>query len=156
MLLIDYNTNIISKGQPDRMKIFRIIRLINALQRIFESSLVDENHCIDDNIVLRYQVKRKKKCRSLVVVIRLSFWFISVWSSCIEIAEFPNGVHWSAPEIQRMLMRPASFSVHLASSAVTPAGSVHKSRCDNGGGGAYVSAAEEMMSVVYVSVTKGA
>ena len=26
---------------------------------------------------------------------------------------------------------PVSFSVHLASSAVTPAGSVHKSRCDN-------------------------
>ena len=26
---------------------------------------------------------------------------------------------------------PASFSVHLASSACTPAGSVHKSRCDN-------------------------
>ena len=26
---------------------------------------------------------------------------------------------------------PASFSVHLASSAVTPAGSVHKSRGDN-------------------------
>ena len=26
---------------------------------------------------------------------------------------------------------PASFSVHLASSAVTPAGSVHKSRADN-------------------------
>ena len=27
---------------------------------------------------------------------------------------------------------PASFSVHLASNAVTPAGSVHKSRSDNG------------------------
>ena len=26
---------------------------------------------------------------------------------------------------------PANFSVHLASSAVTPAGSVHKSRADN-------------------------
>ena len=26
---------------------------------------------------------------------------------------------------------PASFSIHLASSAVTPAGSVHKSRGDN-------------------------
>ena len=26
---------------------------------------------------------------------------------------------------------PASFSVHLDSSAVTPARSVHKSRCDN-------------------------
>ena len=32
-----------------------------------------------------------------VVVVRLSVWFISVWSSCVEIAEFPDGVHWSAP-----------------------------------------------------------
>ena len=24
-------------------------------------------------------------------------WFISVWSFCLEIAEFPDGVHWSAP-----------------------------------------------------------
>ena len=38
--------------------------------------------------------------------------------------------------------QPASFSVHLASSAVTPAGSVHKSRGDN------VGAVEEMMCVV--------
>ena len=45
---------------------------------------------------------------------------------------------------------PASFSVHLASSAVTPAGSVHKSR------GAYVGAVEEMMCVVCVDVTEGA
>ena len=43
---------------------------------------------------------------------------------------------------------PASFSVHLASSAVTPAWSVHKSKGDN------VAAVEEMM-YVYVSVTKG-
>ena len=47
---------------------------------------------------------------------------------------------------------PASFSVHLASSAVTPAGSVHKSRVT----GVYVGAVEEMMCVVYVSVTEGA
>ena len=46
---------------------------------------------------------------------------------------------------------PTSFSVHLASSALTPAGSVHKSR-----GGAYVGAVEEMMCVVFVSVTEGA
>ena len=43
---------------------------------------------------------------------------------------------------------PVSFSVHLVSSAVTPAGSVHKSRGDN------VGAVDEMMCVVYVSVTK--
>ena len=45
---------------------------------------------------------------------------------------------------------PASFSVHLASSAVTPAGSVHKSRGDN------VGAVEEMMCDVCVDVTEGA
>ena len=47
---------------------------------------------------------------------------------------------------------PASFSVHLASSAVIPAGSVHKSRrqCS-----AYVAAVEEMMCVVCVDVTEG-
>ena len=38
----------------------------------------------------------------------------------------------------------------LASSAVTPAGSVHKSRGDN------VGAVEEMMCVVCVDVTEGA
>ena len=43
-----------------------------------------------------------------------------------------------------------SFSVHLASSAVTPAGSVHKSRGDN------VGAVEDMMCVVSVDVTEGA
>ena len=37
---------------------------------------------------------------------------------------------------------PASFSVHLDSSAVIPAWSVHKSR-----GGVYVGAVEEMMCV---------
>ena len=37
---------------------------------------------------------------------------------------------------------PVSFSVHLTSCAVTPAGSVHKSRFDN------VGAVEEMMCVV--------
>ena len=42
---------------------------------------------------------------------------------------------------------PASFSVHLASSAVTPAGSVNKSR---------VGAVEEMMGVVCVDVTERA
>ena len=45
---------------------------------------------------------------------------------------------------------PVSFSVRLASSAVTPVGSVHTSRGDN------VGAVEEMMCVVYVSVTRGA
>ena len=42
---------------------------------------------------------------------------------------------------------PASFPVHLAGSAVTPAGSVHKSRVGN--------VVEEMMCVVYVSVSNG-
>ena len=41
---------------------------------------------------------------------------------------------------------PASVSVHMASSAVTPAGSGHK----------YVGAVEEMMCVVCVDVTDGA
>ena len=48
---------------------------------------------------------------------------------------------------------PANISVHLASRAVTSAGSGHKSRGDN-----MVRmwlAFEEMMCVVYVSVTKG-
>ena len=45
---------------------------------------------------------------------------------------------------------PASFSVHRASSAITPVGSVHKSRGDN------VGAVEEMVCVVCVSVTEGA
>ena len=49
---------------------------------------------------------------------------------------------------------PASFSVHLTSSAVTPAGSVHKSSADNVC--AYVGAVEEMMCVVCVDVTEGA
>ena len=48
----------------------------------------------------------------------------------------------------------ASFSVHLASSAVTPAGSVHKSRGRQSG--AYVGAVEEMMCVVCVDVAEGA
>ena len=43
-----------------------------------------------------------------------------------------------------------SFSGHLPSSAVTPSGSVHKTRGDN------VGAVDEMICVVYVSVTKGA
>ena len=42
------------------------------------------------------------------------------------------------------------LAVHLASSAVTPAGSVNKSRGDN------VGAVEEMMCVVCVDVTEGA
>ena len=33
---------------------------------------------------------------------------------------------------------PASFSVHLASSAVTPVGSVHKSRGDNNNNNAFI------------------
>ena len=45
---------------------------------------------------------------------------------------------------------PARFSVHLASSAVKPAGSVHKSRGEN------VGAVEEMMCVVCVDVTERA
>ena len=45
---------------------------------------------------------------------------------------------------------PASFSGRLASSALTPVGSVHKSRVDY-----VVCTVEEMMCVVYVSVTKG-
>ena len=48
---------------------------------------------------------------------------------------------------------PASFSVHLASSAVTPAGSVHKSRGDN-----VVCMwvqVEKMMCVVCVDVADG-
>ena len=49
---------------------------------------------------------------------------------------------------------PASFSVHLASSAVTPAGSVHKSSGDNVV--RMVGAVEEMMCVVCVDVTEGA
>ena len=44
---------------------------------------------------------------------------------------------------------PASFSVHLASSTVSPEGSVYKSR------GAYVGTVEDMMCVVCVSVTEG-
>ena len=44
---------------------------------------------------------------------------------------------------------PAIFSIHMASSAVAPAWSVHKSRGDNVG-------AVEMMGVVGVSVTEGA
>ena len=46
---------------------------------------------------------------------------------------------------------PAIFSVHLASSAVTPAGSVHISRGDN----MYMGAVEEIMCVVYVSGYRG-
>ena len=44
---------------------------------------------------------------------------------------------------------PASFTVLLASRALTAAGSVHKSRGDN------VGALEEMMCVACVSVTEG-
>ena len=44
--------------------------------------------------------------------------------------------------------QPAS-PPYLASSAVTPVGAVHKSRCDN------VGAVAEMMYVVYGSVKKG-
>ena len=32
-----------------------------------------------------------------VVVVRLSVSFISFCPSCLEIAEFPDGVHWSSP-----------------------------------------------------------
>ena len=46
---------------------------------------------------------------------------------------------------------PASFSVHLASSAVTLAGSVHKSRDDN-----VVHMWVQLMCVVCVDVTEGA
>ena len=44
---------------------------------------------------------------------------------------------------------PARFTVHPASSAVTPVGFVHKSRGDN------VVCVRLMMCVVYVSVPKG-
>ena len=50
-------------------------------------------------------------------------------------------------------MSPASFFVHLASSAVTPTGSVKKSRGYQHG--ASVGAVEEMMCVVCASVTGG-
>ena len=58
-----------------------------------------------------------------------------------------------SPMFPLVVHQPA-FSVHLASSAVTPAGSVHKSRGDN-----VVRmwvAVEEMMCVVCVDVTEGA
>ena len=48
---------------------------------------------------------------------------------------------------------PTSLSLHLASSSITPAGSVHKSR---GECGAYVGAVEEMVCVVCVVVAEGA
>ena len=51
-----------------------------------------------------------------------------------------------SPMFPLVVHQPAS----LASSAVTPAGSVHKSRGDN------VGAVEEMMCVVCVDVTEGA
>ena len=50
------------------------------------------------------------------------------------------------PMFLLVVHQPAS----LANSAVTPAGSVHKSRVDN------VGAVEEMMCVVCVDVTEGA
>ena len=49
---------------------------------------------------------------------------------------------------------PDSFSVHIASSAITPAGSVHKSRGDKCG--VYMGAVEEMKCVVCVDVTERA
>ena len=45
---------------------------------------------------------------------------------------------------------PASISLHLASSSITPAGSVHKSRGDN------VGAVEEMVCVMCLGVAEGA
>ena len=45
---------------------------------------------------------------------------------------------------------PASLSLHLASSSITPAGSVHKSRGDN------VGAVEEMGCVLCVGVIEWA
>ena len=53
-----------------------------------------------------------------------------------------------------LVVPPASFSVHLASSAVTSAGvcpQIQGRQCD-----AYVGAVEEMMCVVCVDVTEGA
>ena len=47
---------------------------------------------------------------------------------------------------------PASFSVHMASRAVTPVGSAHKSRDDN----VVPIWVQLKMCVVYVSVTKDA
>ena len=49
---------------------------------------------------------------------------------------------------------PASLSLHLTSSFITPAGSVHKSR--GGQCGAYVDAVEEMVCVVCVGVAEEA
>ena len=50
---------------------------------------------------------------------------------------------------------PVSISLYLASSSITPAGSVHKSRGDNVVRNAYVDEVEEIMCVVCVSVTEG-
>ena len=48
---------------------------------------------------------------------------------------------------------PASLSLHLASSYITPAGSVHKSRGENVC--AYVSAVEEMVCVMWCGCYTG-
>ena len=34
-----------------------------------------------------------------VVIVRLRSWFVSVYVSRLEIAEFPDGVLWSAPYV---------------------------------------------------------
>ena len=48
---------------------------------------------------------------------------------------------------------PASLSLHLASSSITPAGSVHKSRGESVW--TYVGAVEEMVCVMCVGVAEG-
>ena len=34
---------------------------------------------------------------AFVVVVRLRSWFVSVYVSRLEVAEFPDGVHWFVP-----------------------------------------------------------
>ena len=45
------------------------------------------------------------------VVVRLSVWFISVYYSCLEIAEFPDCVHWSVPLVRRCHWRWMSLAI---------------------------------------------
>ena len=56
---------------------------------------------------------------------------------------------WRGGEWSEVIVcgQPVNFSVHLPSSAVTPAESVHKSRGDRA---AYVGAVEEIMCVMCV------
>ena len=56
---------------------------------------------------------------------------ISLSSSVVVVYPLPWPLLVGGVRCSRACGPPASFSVHLASSAVTPAGSVHKSRGDN-------------------------